>query len=162
LVVAADGQRARPGDKSVDPPAKSTGEERNKVFQWFNTLGFLDVKDRKFVRVATGHWHQHGDDPPRNTYERGFLLKEKGDSFTVWTLSLTEETYEKTPVGTPGHEQVSYEGSELKTGAAAYLKAIRTPADDEERPGWLSGEIRLHPRTEMFVLAWACWRNAVA
>jgi hypothetical protein len=157
----ADAQTERPRDKSTHLPVKSTAEERDKVFKWFSTLGFLDVKDLRFVRVATGDWYRHDDDPPQNTYLRGFLLSEKGDRFTVLTLSLTEGTFQKTPAQTPAHEQVSFEASNLKTGAAAYLKAMRAPTANQERPGRLSEEISLDSRTQIFVLAWACSRNGL-
>src|SRR5262249_23631176 len=58
------------------------------------------------------------------------------------------------------HERVGYEADELATGASAYLKVLRAPrgSDDDARPLWGTD---LHGRTEMFVLAFACWRNGL-
>jgi hypothetical protein len=148
----------RPGEKSADPPAPPPEAERSEAFTWFGSLGFPDVKGRPFVRVATGRWYQAGDDTPRNTYVRGFLVEENGDRFTVVTLSLTTETFQGTPAEEVSYKRVGYEASDLATGAAAYLEALRTPPKDGEgdsRPLW---GINFHPRTEAFVLAWACWR----
>jgi protein-S-isoprenylcysteine O-methyltransferase Ste14 len=142
-------------------PAKSTAEERNKAFQWFSRLGFLDVKGRKFVRVATGKFFTSNGSPLMNTYVRGFLLEEKGDRFRVLTLSLTEQPYQKSAADAAVHEQVGFDVIELKQGAAAFLKAQGSPSkglDREPRP-W--GGSDLHGGTEMFVLAWACWRNGL-
>ena len=110
------------GSRKGRPAKHPTAEERTKAFIWFNTLGFPDVKGRKLVRVATGRLHQLGNDPPQNTWLRGFLLEDNAGTFTVFTLYLTTEKFEKTPATAPVHEQVGYEVSDLATGAAAYLQ----------------------------------------
>jgi hypothetical protein len=150
-----------PGDDTAAQLAASSADERNKAFNWFETLGFPDVKGRKFVRTATGRWYSSGGDPPRNTFIRGFLLKEEGDEFTLVTLSLATETYRKTPAKTPAHKQVGYEAVDLATGATAILKKLRAPKrseDGDAKPLWGTD---LHDRTETFVLAWACRRNGL-
>jgi hypothetical protein len=137
-------------------------EERTQTFKWFSDLGFSDLKDRKFARVATGKAHHSGDGPPQNTYLSGFPLREKEGGFTVLTLSLTEETFVKTPAGTPAHEVVGCEAKDLNVAAAEYLKVLRAPIKDQGQDyRWFHGEIALHRRTETFVLAWACWRNGL-
>src|SRR6266540_1978134 len=70
-------------------PQPASDEERVKAFTWFGNLGFPDVKDRPFVWASTGSWYQSNDDPPRNTYVRGFLLEQQGDTFSVLTTDLT-------------------------------------------------------------------------
>lgn len=161
LGMAYQAAETRPGDKAGSPAAKSTADQRQTAFKWFSNLGFLDAKDRKFVRVSTGKWFQNGDNPPRNSYVHGFLIKEKSGSFTVLTLSMSEETYHKTPAKTAVHLQVGFEVRELRTGAAAHLKALRAPPKDEDRDRRPLWGIDLHSRTQTFVLAWACWRNGL-
>jgi hypothetical protein len=146
-------------EDSIAPDAALvTTEEQNKAFSWFSELSYPDVKDRKLVDVATGDWVTHGENPTINTFARGFLLEEKGNTFKVLTLSLLEPTFEKTPAGTPAYKQVSFEAADLKDGAAAYLKALRSPPKEKDRQYSRFGEPSLHSRTETFVVAWACWR----
>ena len=128
-------QRAGATDDAPRPAVKSTAAERTKAFEWFSRLGYPDVKGRKYVRVATGHWFQAGNDPPTNTYQRGFVLAEEGDRFTVLTLSLAEPKYKRTPADTPGYKQVGYTATELKTGAAAYLRNLRKPPKEQQWDG---------------------------
>ncbi len=149
----------RPQDKTDVPAPKPDAEQRSKAFKWFNNLGFVDVKDRWFVRVTTGKWFQAGNDPPRNTFVRGFLLNENGDGFTVLTLSLVEEKYEKTTADKPAHQRIGFNVIDLKSGVAVYLKTLRAPPNDDERERRPIGQSKLHARTETFVLAWACWRE---
>jgi hypothetical protein len=152
---------SRSDDEPTHPLRAPTAEERSKAFAWIDTLGFPDIKGKKFVRVATGQWHQFGDEPPRNDYVHGFLLEEKGDRFTIVSLSLLTETFTRTPAGTAIHKQISYETSELAAGATAYLRALQKPPKEGGYAFRFRGYTYLHQRTETFVLAWACWRNGL-
>src|SRR5207249_4190045 len=79
------------------PKTDPSAADLIQAFTWFDTLGFPDVKGRPFVRVATGQWYRAGEDPPQNTYVRGFLLEDIGDTFSILTLSLETESFRKTP-----------------------------------------------------------------
>ena len=139
-------------------PRISAVEERLIAFKWFSGLGYPDMKGRKFVDVATGSWVTYGNKPTINTFDRGFLIEEKENSFKVLTLSLVETLFEKTPPGTPDWKKVSFEAADLKEGAQAYLENLRAPRKDKDRQYRRFGEAALHSRTETFVVAWACWR----
>jgi hypothetical protein len=141
-------------------PATATAEEPAAVFAWFDTLGFPDVKDKPFVRVATGQQTQSGGGGPRNTYVPGFLTEENADSFTYISLSLAPRTLRKTPAHAPEHESVGFEPVDLARYARSRLESLRSSAarEDGERRFW---EIGYGRRTETFVLAWACWRNGL-
>jgi hypothetical protein len=119
-------QQPGPGDQ----PYASTAQERDKAFRWFSTLGFPDLKGRKLVRVATGQWSRVNNAPPRNSYAHGFLLAEKGDTFTVFTLGLATRTLKKTPAGTPEHERIGFEEAALARLAADRLRALREREGD--------------------------------
>jgi hypothetical protein len=153
-------QETSSGQRPVKQADASPSDEQTRAFLWFGALGFPDAKGLKFARVATGRWYRSNNDPPRNTYVRGFLLEEHGDRVTVLTLSLMTETFQKTPISKPAHERVTCETTSLETGAANFLEILRTRPNDigTDRPLW---ETPLHPRTETFVLAWACWRNGL-
>ncbi|MCI0459735.1 MAG: hypothetical protein L0Z62_22520 [Gemmataceae bacterium] len=140
-----------PGDK----PYASTAQERDKAFRWFSTLGFPDLKGRKLVRVATGQWSRVNDAPPRNSCAHGFLLAEKGDTFTVFTLGLASRTFKKTPAGTPEHERVGFDEAARARLAADRLRALRE-REDNRREYWHHFGAPLSERAAVFVLAWAC------
>ncbi|HYT92499.1 MAG TPA: hypothetical protein VEL76_27535 [Gemmataceae bacterium] len=148
-------------DDAPRPAVKSTAAERTKAFEWFSGLGYPDVKGRKYVRVATGDWFQAGNAPPTNTHQRGFVLAEEGERFTVLTLSLAEPKYKRTPADTPSYKQVGYTATELKTGATAYLENLRKPPKEQQWDAQGFGGVGLHLRTQTFVLAWACWRHGL-
>ncbi|WP_131989197.1 HEAT repeat domain-containing protein [Chthoniobacter flavus] len=54
---------------------------------WYDTLGFPDVKDAPYVRVATDRWIKRGNQPPENRFVEGFLTGEDVDGFTVFLCS---------------------------------------------------------------------------
>jgi hypothetical protein len=141
------------------PPQRPTAEERAQAFAWFSTLGFPDVKCRPLVRVATGECHQSGDNPPVNHYVHGFLLREKGDHFEVFTPGLDTWKLRKTPAGTPEHQRVGYEQADLAKLVTDYLNALRQAERPLEPEFGRFFDRRLSNRSTAFVLAWACWRN---
>jgi hypothetical protein len=156
--AVALGEVGRSAQQAVLTP--STAKERAKVFTWFGTLGFPDVKGCKLVRVATGDWYISGDNPSRNTYLLGFVLEEKGKSFSVLTLGLTTRKFRWTPPGTSADQRVGYEKLPLAKTAVDYLQALRggPPVED---PGLKRLRANLSARAEVFVLAWACWRHGL-
>jgi hypothetical protein len=157
-VLSCGGAPPGPGDA---PPHRSSAEERVKAFTWFGTLGFPDVKGRKFVRAATGESVRQGDEPPQNTYVLSFLLDNKKDSFVVFTPALSTLTLHKTKGKVAAHEWVGYEEHDLAAAAAAQLKALRDLARSDKPDFWRRFGEQLTERTEVFVLAWACWRNGL-
>ncbi len=155
LLVAA----ARSGGQEEKPYA-STAQERVKAFRWFGTLGFPGVKGRKFVHVATGQGYQRAGEPPTNRYLHGFLTEDRGDTFSVLSLSLSTVTFKKTPPGTPEHARVGYEALAPARAAAERLKVLREK-DSEEGRSWRGFGRAFSERGELFVLAWACWRHGL-
>lgn len=145
----------------VDGCADSTTVSQSdirKAFAWFEKLGFPDVKDCRYIRIATGQWSQHGNAPRQNTYLNAFLIDEKDNAFTALTQDLFIRTFKNTEPNTPKHQQVAYEELNLEKEAKAYLNLLQNlPEDDHQRR---FGE-RLNERAEAFVLAWACSRNGL-
>jgi hypothetical protein len=141
----------------ADSTTVSQSDIRN-AFVWFEKLGFPDVKDCRYIRIATGQWSQHGNAPRQNTYLNAFLIDEKDNTFTALTLDLFIKTFEKTEPNTPKHQQVAYEELNLEKEVKVYLNLLQNlPEDDHQRR---FGE-RLNERAEVFVLAWACSRNGL-
>ena len=137
----------------------ATADEAELDFKWFSGLGFPDVKDRPFIRVATGQWSQSGNNPPQNRFTTAFLLAEEGPIFRVLSLDLSDTRLARSAPDTKDHERVGFEPLELKDYAEAQLKALRKEPDAEDR--WRRFGERLAQRSEVFVVAWGCWRNGL-
>lgn len=136
----------------------SAGEAESD-FKWFSGLGFPDVKERPFVRVATGQWIQSANNPPQARYTAAFLLAEDEPAFRVLSLDLSDTRLTKSPPDTKEHERVGFEPLELKGYVEAQLKVLRKEPDAEDR--WRRFGERLAQRSEVFVVAWSCWRNGL-
>lgn len=130
----------------------------SKAFAWFEKLGFPDVKDCTYIRIATGQWKQYGNKPRQNTYLNAFLIDEKDNTFTALTQDLFIRTFEKTEPNIPNYEQVAYQEMDLEKEVKAYLNLLQNPPEDDNRRRF--GE-RLNERAEVFVLAWACSRKGL-
>lgn len=129
-------------------------------FEWFQTLGFPDVKSCPYVRVATGYWSQTGDDSSRsNHYENSFLLTTNGNVFKVLTAELSVETFTNTPDSTPEYSRVGFEVLNIRKEVQAEIQRLEQPPSQK-------GFFRLfgskaNEQTETFALAWACWRKGL-
>jgi hypothetical protein len=140
------------------PAAEVSGEARTN-FEWFNSLGFPDVKGCPFVRIATGSWGQMGNQPPQNQYLNAFLLASNAANFTSVSLDLYRRTLSYSTNGPPEYKRVGYDQLNLKHEANKLLdayangeiKTVTTPDLDE----------RISKRISMFVFAWGCWRNGL-
>jgi hypothetical protein len=130
-------------------------------FEWFNTLGFPDVKGRPWVNVATGHPFQTGGQPPQNHYVKGFLLGTNRGTFTVLTVNLSVQTMSNTPPGVPEHHRVGFEVLDLKRDVAARLEKLRRPREKSDALRFFEQTL-LTEQAELFGLGWACWRNGLA
>jgi hypothetical protein len=142
----------------ANPPVPDEGIQ--EAYAWFDTLGFPDLARSKYVKVATGNWWRSGEDPPQNSYQYAFLLKEEGQTFTVFTTALATQTFKKTPPGTPEHERVGFEEADLKKVVDAYLKELQKPSDDSRflrRFGERIGE-----GAKLFIIARACAQRGYA
>jgi hypothetical protein len=137
--------------------SQAVSEEARTNFEWFNSLGFSDVKDCQFVRVATGWWRRSGTNPPQNHYENAFLLTNNSAQFIYLTLDLFKRISIKSTNGTPEYQRVGFNQLNLKGEAETLLDAyakhkietVTTPGLDE----------RISKRVSIFVFAWGCWRN---
>ena len=147
---------------AAEEPPGSSAAERTKAFEWFDTLGFPDVKGKPFVRVATGWWSQVGDDPPVNHYRNGFLLKEDGEDFTVFLLDCETNHFTKTAPKMPDHQRVGFDVQDLAQFADTTIQSLRKlGANEERRDVWRRFGEKASETSEVFVAAWACDRNGL-
>jgi hypothetical protein len=140
-------------------PGPTAAEERAATFAWFGKLGYPDVQGCKLVLVATGRSYQHGNDPPRNSYLLGFVLEEKGRSFTVLSLDLETHSFQGKPE-VLDHTHVGYEKLPLQKTVVDYLTALQH-GEPGKQGLWKLFSPNLSSRGEAFVLAWACWRHGL-
>lgn len=149
---SADAAKRRRAVKPGTPADQMTAD-----FVWFAGLDYPDVKGARPALVATGSWEHHHDDPPKNTYRCGFVLRSDAKSFTVFFPNLTTETFERTPAGTPEHLRRDFEPIEPAKFLEVYREHLRTAQDIRERTfDWQYRYIGLFADT--FVAAACCAR----
>jgi len=123
-------------------PAKpSEGSEVQGAFEWFGTLGYPDVRDRKFVKVTTSYSMSiNGKDTDNSNDTYGFVLSEDSDKIIIFTPSLATVTFQKEPPDTGLGEKVKWETADLPAFASQSFqqqvgKRGRGFANDETRMG---------------------------
>jgi hypothetical protein len=114
---------------------------------WYDTLGFPDVRDLPYVRVATGSFIIIGKQPPKNRFVEGFLAGEEPGAFTVFLCSVSdfqdrfEDNEPYTPLVVkrfvrksdgPAHQRVEYEVLDFQKIAADVLARVRDIAEGPE------------------------------
>ena len=119
-----------------------------RVFLWFDTLGFPRLADCKVVRVEIGQRIGEGGDAVERFYADALLLDEDEEQFTVFR-NLSQATWEKTPE----RRRSGLVVADLETGATERLRQLRSGAEDEK---WFPLGVNVTERAELFVLARAC------
>ena len=153
--TAASAEQTSPSTASLTPAAVAD-------FEWFGTLGFPDVRGCPAGRVSTGETIAYNGHPPENQYVTAFLLHQgDGGRFTVLTPDLFTRDFTATAPGTPEPQRVGFEKKSLADSADAYLKELAGLSTDAD--GLMSRDFRnrLAERAQVFVWAWACWRNGL-
>ncbi len=149
-MVESQDRQAGPGGLTV---------QDHEDFQWFDGLGYPDLRRRPFVWVATGGWSRSGNNPPVKSYLAGFLLTDTGKEFTVFGIDQVIHSFVKTPAGTAELEQVGYELFSLAEYTQAQLERLNRKQDDQDdrfaRVFEPTGG-KLRSVNEAFVLARAC------
>jgi hypothetical protein len=144
-------------DASLAKPPEA-GAERIRLFEWFRTLGFPDVKHAKFVRYPASASQSRGQ-PPAVSYGHGFLLDENKSEWTILSFGLKRTSKDKKPYfsATPPGKWTCQEqdlAAFAKTTLASQANAESAISSES------SGEDRLKT-TKVFFLAWACWRQGL-
>lgn len=92
-----------------DAPRKPpTEEEARALFEWFDGLGFPDVRGKPWVRVTTEY---EGDDRRHDSY--GFLISEGKESFRVLHPIPVEIEYHRRGTKRFQPDRVSFERADL-------------------------------------------------
>ena len=114
-MTSARAAEAAPGELTPEATAD---------FRWFDTLGFPDVKGSTFAHVATGGWSVMSQQPVKEMFIDGFLLRHGEDGkFRVLTPELLTEDYQSRPATADRH-RVGYEARPLAEAADAEIAAV--------------------------------------
>jgi hypothetical protein len=121
-------------------------------FEWFNSLGFPDVKGCPCVRIQNGSWSVMGE-KPKIFYICGFLVASNRENIALFTVDLLSRTLTNTVTE---HGAAAFELLNLHEEAAAQIKAWRSRPDKDDPERRFGAQ--LEERAEVFTLAWTCWR----
>lgn len=130
-VVGNESADAAKRRRAVRP--STPADQQAADLAWFAGLDYPDVKGARPALVATGSWEPHYDDPPKNTYRCGFIIRSDAKSFTVFFPNLTTEAFERTPAGTPEHLRRDLEPIEPAKFLEVYREHLRTAQNIHER-----------------------------
>ena len=146
----------------ADPPMTALTPEAVADFEWFSTLGFPDVKGCPAVLVTFPGAIITSVGPPQDVVWVGFLLRHGGDGQrTVLTPDLIVHGFGAPSPGPSEQELIRYEEKPLAIQADAKLDFLRRAAADPTEFLRRRFEERLSERAQVFVWAWACWRNGL-
>jgi len=98
-------------------------DERQELYEWFDSLGFEALRDGQFVKVETKY---KGRLTPIAEY--GFLVKGKGDSFTLLKVNLSRETVVNGRASRPEEEKIE-EPADLRS----WLEDVRAKRQSKTR-----------------------------
>ncbi len=137
------------------PSTKPTIHADEAIFEWFDQLGFKDYSNLTFVKVTTRWWSQSSGSEPENHVIHAFLLDESDDSFSVFTLALSESSFRITPPDAPAHTVVKFARENLAEYARTVLRE-HAERETRDRDVWRTFGRQVNEGTEFVVLARAC------
>lgn len=129
-------------------------------FEWFSTLGFPDVKGCPCVRLENGgSWTAKGE-PVRIEHIIAFVLATNAGTLKLFTADLSDCSVTNSSLPKEKMSSRAFEWVDLREQAKAQIQEIQSRPPKEDDPFR-----HLHPtseeRAEVFVLAWACWRQGI-
>jgi hypothetical protein len=137
------------------PPAGPNPDDTPaRLFTWFDTLGYPDLAQARFGRIATGSWRQiNGEFEP--IYAYGFLLAEGDGTFTVWALhSLRTRRLAATPPGTSETDRIGFDDWDLAGYIDERLRQHSEPKTaSPRRPPAVPSLMPVSERGQLFLLA---------
>jgi HEAT repeat protein len=152
------------------PPAqaeKRSNEDQFKaLLSRFKTLGIPDLKDARYVKIATGQWSRRIKRPVEKSYEYGLLLRSEGENFTVLGHRGLK-VYRKTDLEVKPEESVGFEVLDLAVEMERLIQNCEFPEISGRslvlpllRPCAFGNELEMGScpsrAAELFTLALAC------
>jgi hypothetical protein len=130
--------------------------EAKECFDWFETLGFPDVKDAAWVEVSFVS--------PKLTKaleaSEGFVLEDTKDRFRVMGLDMLPNWYPRFDPAKPERQMgLTFVERPFLVMATSYLEKLRDPPTHWNHLRTIITGPRLGRRATVFALAHACWRK---
>ena len=138
--------------------------EARADFAWFSGLGFPDVKSARFVRVTIRWVFSSGaaSQTSQTNQFLGFLLSTDSGSVKVLDMELSQKTLTNHTSQASVKQTSQFEKIEFKQWADQFLDYQEKPREpDVEAELWRRFGERVTERSQIFVLAWACWRQGL-
>lgn len=129
-------------------------------FEWFSTLGFADLKGCPCVRLENGgSWTAKGE-PVRIEHITAFVIATNAGTLKLFTADFSDSSVTNASLPKERMNSRAFEWVDLREQAKAQIQAIQSRPPKEDDPFR-----HFHPtseeRAEVFVLAWACWRQGM-
>ncbi|HWA84511.1 MAG TPA: hypothetical protein VG820_13800, partial [Fimbriimonadaceae bacterium] len=88
-------------------------QERQGLYDWFDSLGYVSLKDAPFVRIE--HWQTDGSKRSLSYSDYGFLKRGEGKSFEALTVELRDvAAVDGKPVGTDPYDDLDVVPADLQ------------------------------------------------
>lgn len=129
--------------RAVEP----TREDLEATYEWYDGLGFPDVRELELIRVYPGYATEVAGGPPERYFLHAFLLSSDESEFEVLHLDLTRATYERSDPGASSEDWIGFEAMLVEEHAEALLEA------PEEHEGSLYVPLT---RARVFLIARSC------
>jgi hypothetical protein len=135
--------------------ATDTTAVMEKMFPWFDSLGYPCFQNRRFVNIRFQWSTQPADEPAALSTIHGFLLNDYGDRFEVLMLDLTLREFERPSDDAAPRRRATYEDGNFERVAGERLETLRETGDSLADLCRNFGNDMLE-RTQLFLLARAC------
>ncbi|HSY17880.1 MAG TPA: hypothetical protein VK815_06070, partial [Candidatus Acidoferrales bacterium] len=144
---------------SWNSKAKDLDSAARANFEWFGTLGFPDVKGCPCVRLENGGYWAVDGKPENINYIEAFVLATNAGNLTLfgtdlYTRTVTNANQPKGRIFGDHFDRIN-----LRDGAQAKIATLQNrPAKEDSLQHFNRAS---EERAEVFVLAWACWRQGL-
>lgn len=129
-------------------------------FEWFSTLGFPDVKGCPCVRLENGgSWTAKGE-PVRIEHIIAFVIATNAGTLKLFTADLSDSIVTNASLPKEKMSSRAFEWVNLGEQARAQIQEIQGRPPKEDDP-FRHFNPTSEERAEVFVLAWACWRQGM-
>ncbi|WP_265595663.1 hypothetical protein [Verrucomicrobium sp. BvORR106] len=136
-------------------PAPLSSEARTS-FEWFDTLGFPDLKNAVWAEIRRANAEGAVTTPSRLT----FVLQQRDETLTILDAYLCPvERPRRETATSPRYDELNFVACPFDQFCRSYLSSL---ASAPQSPPKIRFGTELTPKSEAFYLAHACWRRGDA
>lgn len=130
--------------------------EAEKLFNWFDSLGYKDFSKLQLVRVEKGRPPDFANEESNHLISYAFLTHDSEKTFSVYTLRLTERSFDVSTSETPPDQIVKLEKINLEDHVYELLQQHELRIESSEPEIWQPRGKCLNEGSEFIILARAC------